>query len=69
MHSFVDQLISSPRQLSDELLTRLYIYSRTDKPGHSHALFHHSRDNDTTKVPSLKSADWVLVPMEVLFMW
>ena len=42
VHSFVDQLISGPRQLSDELLARLYIYSRTDKPGHFHALFHHS---------------------------
>ena len=41
VHSFVDQLISGPRQLSDELLARLYIYSRTDKPGHFHALFHH----------------------------
>ena len=42
LHSFVDQLISGPRQLSDELLARLYIYSRSDKPGHFHALFHHS---------------------------
>ena len=42
VHSAVDQLISGPRQLSDELLARLYIYSRTDKPGHFHALFHHS---------------------------
>ncbi|KAF9651432.1 hypothetical protein BDM02DRAFT_3110474 [Thelephora ganbajun] len=42
VHSFVDQLISGPRQLSDELLARLYIYSRIDKPGHFHALFHHS---------------------------
>jgi len=42
VHSFVDQLISGPRQLSDELLARLYIYSRSDKPGHFHALFHHS---------------------------
>ena len=42
VHSFVEQLISGPRQLSDELLARLYIYSRTDKPGHFHALFHHS---------------------------
>jgi len=41
VHSFVDQLISGPRQLSDELLAPLYIYSRTDKPGHFHALFHH----------------------------
>jgi len=39
--SFVDRLISGPRQLSDELLARLYVYSRTDKPGHFHALFHH----------------------------
>ena len=42
VHSFVDQLISGPRQLSDKLLARLYIYSRTDKPGHFHALFHRS---------------------------
>jgi len=42
VHSFADQLISGPRQLSDELLARLYIYSRSDKPGHFHALFHHS---------------------------
>ena len=42
VHSFVDRLISGPRQLSDELLARLYIYSRTDKPGHFHASFHHS---------------------------
>ena len=42
VHSIVDQLISGPRQLSDELLARLYIYPRADKPGHFHALFHHS---------------------------
>ena len=42
VHLVVDQLISGPRQLSDELLARLYIYSRTDKPGHFHALFHDS---------------------------
>ena len=42
VHSFVDQLISGPRQLSDELLARLYIFSRTDKPRHLHAVFHHS---------------------------
>jgi len=42
MDLFVDQLVSGPRQLSDELLARLYIYSRADKPGHFHALFHHS---------------------------
>ena len=42
VHLFVDQLISGPRQLSDQLLARLYIYSRADKPGHFHALFHHS---------------------------
>lgn len=42
LHSFMDQLISGPRQLSDELLARLYIYARTDKPRHFHALFHHS---------------------------
>ena len=40
VHSIVDRLISGPRQLSDNLLARLYIYSRTDKPGHFHALFH-----------------------------
>ena len=43
VHSIVDQLISGgPRKLSDELLARLYIYSRADKPGHFHALFQHS---------------------------
>ena len=42
VHSFVDQLMSGPRQLSEKLHSRLYIYSRTDKPGHFHALFHHS---------------------------
>ena len=42
IHLFVDQLVSGPRKLSDELLARLYIYSRADKPGHFHALFHHS---------------------------
>lgn len=42
VHSFVDRLISGPRQLSREFLARLYIYSRTDKPGHFHTLFHHS---------------------------
>lgn len=41
VHSFVDQLISGPRQLSNELLARLFIYSRTDKPGYFHALFHY----------------------------
>ena len=40
VYSFVDQLISGPRQLSDELLARLFIYSRTDKPGHFHIFFH-----------------------------
>ena len=40
VHSIVDRLISGRRQLSDHLLARLYIYSRTDKPGHFHALFH-----------------------------
>ena len=39
---FVEQLISGQRQLSDELLARLYILSRTDKPGHFHAIFHHA---------------------------
>ena len=39
-HLFVEQLISGPRQLSDELLARLYILSRTDKPGHFHAIFY-----------------------------
>jgi len=42
VHSIVDRLISGPRQLSDDLLARLYIYSRTDEPGHFHALFHRS---------------------------
>jgi len=40
VHSIADQLITGLRQLSDHLLARLYIYSRTDKPGHFHALFH-----------------------------
>jgi len=39
VHSIVDRLITGPRQLSDHLLARLYIYSRTDKPGHFHVLF------------------------------
>ena len=39
--SLMDQLISGPRQLSDKLLARLYIYARSDKPGHFHAFFHH----------------------------
>ena len=42
MHSLMDQLISGPMRLSDKLLARLYTYSRTDKPGHFHALFLHS---------------------------
>lgn len=42
VHLFVEQLISGPRQLSDGLLARLYILSRTDKPGHFHAIFHHA---------------------------
>lgn len=41
VHSAADQLISGHRQLSDELHARLYIYSRVDKPGHFHALFHY----------------------------
>jgi len=41
VHSFVDELIGGPRQLSDELLARLYICPRADRPGHFHALFHH----------------------------
>ena len=41
-HLLRDQLISGTRQLSDDLLARLYIYARTDKPGHFHAFFHHS---------------------------
>ena len=42
VHSIVDRLISGPRQLSDESHARLYIYSRSDKPGHFHAIFLHS---------------------------
>ena len=33
VHSLMDQLISGPTQLSDKLFARLYIYSKTDKPG------------------------------------
>jgi len=36
----MDQLISGPRQLSDDVLAHLYVYSMSDKPGHFHVLFH-----------------------------
>ena len=32
VHEFVEQLISGPRQLSPNLLSRLYIFSRADNP-------------------------------------
>jgi len=40
VHQFVEQLISGPRQLSPNLLSRVYIFSRGDNPGLYHAVFH-----------------------------
>jgi hypothetical protein len=57
VHSFVDQLFSGPRQLSDELLARLYIYSRADEPGHFHAVFLHSHSiiDDTSALAMIRT--------------
>ena len=40
VHEFVEQLISGPRQLSSNLLSRVYIHSREDNPGLYHVVFH-----------------------------
>src|SRR5882757_6608268 len=33
VHEFVEVLISGPRQLSSDLLSRVYVFSREDNPG------------------------------------
>jgi len=40
VHQFVEQLISGPRQLSSNLLSRVYIFSRGDDAGLYHAVIH-----------------------------
>ena len=40
VHNFVEQLISGPRQLSLDLLSRVYIFSREDSPGLYHVVIH-----------------------------
>ena len=40
VHKFVEQLISGPRQLSPDLLSRVYIFSREDNPGLHHVVIH-----------------------------
>ncbi|KAF9792074.1 hypothetical protein BJ322DRAFT_1115390 [Thelephora terrestris] len=40
VHEFVEDLLSGPRQLSPDLLSRVYIYSRKDSPGLYHAVIH-----------------------------
>ncbi|KAF9644115.1 hypothetical protein BDM02DRAFT_3122422 [Thelephora ganbajun] len=40
VHNFVEQLISGPRQLSSDLLSRVYIFSREDNPGSYHVAIH-----------------------------
>lgn len=40
VHEFVEQLLSGPRQLSPDLLSRVYIYSRKDNPGLYHVVIH-----------------------------
>ena len=40
VHSFVEQLISGPRQLSSDLLSRVYVFSREDNPGLYHVVIH-----------------------------
>ena len=40
VHSFVEQLISGPRQLSSDLLSRVYIFARKDNPGLYHVVIH-----------------------------
>ena len=40
VHEFVEQLISGPRQLSLDLLSRVYIFSREGDPGLYHVVIH-----------------------------
>jgi len=40
VHLFVDRLVSGPRQLSPNLLSRVYIFSRRDNPGLYHVVIH-----------------------------
>ena len=40
VHEFVEQLISGPRQLSPNLLSRVYILSRVDSLGSYHVVIH-----------------------------
>ena len=40
VHEFVERLITGPRQLSPNLLSRVYIHSREDNPGLHHVVFH-----------------------------
>ena len=40
VHEFVEQLISGPRQLSPNLLSRVYIFSRGDNLGMYHVVIH-----------------------------
>lgn len=40
VHEFVEQLISGPRQLSPDLLSRVYILPREDNPGLYHVVIH-----------------------------
>lgn len=40
VHEFVEQLICGPRQLSPDLLSRIYVFSRDDDPGFYHVVIH-----------------------------
>ena len=40
VHEFVERLISGPRQLSLDLLSRVYIFPREDNPGLYHVVIH-----------------------------
>ena len=40
VREFVEQMISGPRQLSSDLLSRVYIFSREDNPGLYHVVIH-----------------------------
>ena len=40
VHEFVEQLISGPRQLSLDLLSRVYVFPRGDNPGLYHVVIH-----------------------------
>jgi hypothetical protein len=40
VHEFVERLISGPRQLSPDLLSRIYIFSRADNPGFYQVVIH-----------------------------